>query len=712
MSSPDRSSRSSPCTRSLLAAFLSGLILLAAACAATRAAPRQPQDPAGDEADPAETMATPTEKQVEDLQYHASILQNPANDRATRTGAAQRLLRMDLPEANAVLDAALRSGDSSLMWPVIEALAAEGEPAPGVREGAIQALRTAPRETLDELAIIVARYEQEAFQEVSNLALDRQLPIAERLGPVHALASFSTRESVDRLMELADPARGEDPTIRDAALDSVRRLAPADLGDDYEQWRAWWSTARQISRVEWAREVVRQYQDRAAELERLHGGLAQRYVNLLRELYLALPLPGQLQRLPIDLEDELPSVRAFALGRIARLLRDSVQIPDPVREMVISRMDDAVPALRRDAAQLLYELDEPSLAQRIAQRLPTERDREVILAYLGHLKDRTTAEALPSILAWLTDEELGGAAAEALWTLLRTGDLSEESLATARVAVCGAMTGRPTPKICRLAAYIVEGEEEQNLEAMLDDDDPALRAAVAEGLCARGRWQPLREKADDEIIYPWALRALAEGPAELEVFRVLIDLPPPPQMIEQWAEAVRALSGRLDPARLLEADDALAAVAYADTPLRAALLQRAAQLPPDALSLEDRIRLLERLAPMLIELGEAPRAFTLLDQLGSGAGSPGLEEIKFRAALYSGHYDAAGQIRENGLAWLEILPQLAERDQDLAAALRDEIARRFAARLADDPDFKAAFDATAARLAPASPTREDDEATP
>lgn len=711
MSSPDRSSRPSPCTRSLLVAFLSGLILLAAACAATRAAPRQPPDPAGDEADPAHTTP-PTENQAEDLQYHASILQNPANDRATRTGAAQRLLRMSLPEANAVLDAALRSGDSSLMWPVIEALVAAGEPAPGVREGAIQALRTAPRDTLDELAIVVARYEQEAFQEVSSLALDRQLPIDERLGPIRALASFSTLESVDRLMELADPARGEDPMIRTAALDSVRRLAPADLGDDYEQWRNWWSKARQISRVEWAREVVRQYQDRAAELERLHGGLAQRYVDLLRELHLALPLSEQLQRLPKDLEDELPSVREFALGRIARLLRDSVQIPDPVREKVISRMDDAIPALRRRSAQLLYELDEPTLAERIAQRLPAERDREVILAYLQHLKNRTTPEALPSILAWLNDEEMSGAAAEALWKLLRTINLSGEPLATVRVAVRDAMTRQPAPKICRLAAYIVEEEDLQPIEVMLDAEDPALRAAVAEGLCARGRWQPLRENADDEIVYPWALQVLAEGPADFEVFQVLIDLRPPPQMIEQWAEAVRVLSGRLDPARLLEADDALATSEYADTPLRAAMLRRAAELPPDALSLEDRIRLLERLAPMLIELGEAPQAFELLDHLGSAAGSPALDEIKFRAALYSGHYEAARHIREDGREWLEVLEQLAEKDDDLAAALRDVIARRFAARLADDPDFKAAFDATAGQLPPSSTAQEDNETTP
>ncbi|MDY7108982.1 MAG: hypothetical protein SYC29_10145 [Planctomycetota bacterium] len=687
-------------------------MLLSTACAAIPAEVQDPPEPEAGQATEGSPPPSLSEKQAEDLQYHASILENPANDRATRSEAARRLLRMNLPEAQAILEEALGSGESSLMWPVIEALDTAGEPAPGVRDAAIQALRVAPEDTLEQLSLVVARYEGAAWEQVAGLALDRELPIAQRLGPIRALASFSTRESVDRLMELADPAREEDPMIRSAALDSLRRLAPADLGDDYEQWRAWWRQARRLSREQWTLEVVRQYQERSAELETLRDDLVDRYVKLLRELYLALPLPEQLQRLPEDLDDELPSVRQFALDRVGRLLRDSVQIPPPVREKILSRLDDAVPALRARAAQLLYELDQPDLPALIARRLAEERDRAVIRAYLGHLGNRTTPEALPSILVHLNDAQLSAAAAEALWTLLRTADLPEDALATVRVAVQDALMRHSGPQIGRLAAYLADEDALPSMIAMLDGDDPASRAAIAEGLCARGRTEPLLAHADDETVYPWALRSLAEGPAELEAMQRLIELQPPPELGESWAEAVRALSSRLDPARLLEADELLASVEYADPSLRISILRQAVERPPEGLDLEQRQALLVRLGPLLIEQGRAPQAFELLDELGNGGTSPALSDIKFQAALRSGHYDAAGQIREDGQAWLDVLISLDEREEDLALALRDEIARRFAARLVDDTPFKEAFEAATASLPPPATVEEEGEPAP
>ena len=136
MSSHQSPSRRSPCARSLLGAFLSSLILLATACAATRAAQEQPPEPVAQQAEPA-AEADLTEKQAEDLQYHASILQNAANDHATRAGAAARLLRMELPEADRVLSEALGSGEPSLRRAGSEALGAAAEPAPGLLGAAV-----------------------------------------------------------------------------------------------------------------------------------------------------------------------------------------------------------------------------------------------------------------------------------------------------------------------------------------------------------------------------------------------------------------------------------------------------------------------------------------------------------------------------------------------------------------------------------------------
>ena len=90
----------------------------------------------------------------------------------------------------------------------------------------------------------------------------------------------------------------------------------------------------------------------------IDDALARRIVEVLRELYRTRDLAGQLERLPRDLDDELAPFRAFAMERIARLLRDSVIIPPALREKVVRCLDDEAATGRRQAAVLLDELDE------------------------------------------------------------------------------------------------------------------------------------------------------------------------------------------------------------------------------------------------------------------------------------------------------------------------------------------------------------------
>ena len=638
-------------------------------------------------------VAELTARQENDLRYHASILRNEANDLPTRAGAAERLLRLHVPQAIAVLEEMLRSGNPAMMLPVIRAMGQSPEPIPGLRESAVEALRTAPQGILDQLVIVVAKYEEAAFGRVSDLAGDRSGADAQRLGPIIALGSFPTRKSGDLLMELADPQRGEPEALRAAAFGALRRLAGLDLGNDYRQWRDWWEEARDKSREDWARDLVRQYQDRNAELERLHAEVARRFVELLRELYRTLPLEKQFERLNGDIEDELAPVRQFAVRRIARLLRDSEMPPEGLKQKIAARLDDRSAGIRREAAELLDELNEPNAATMIVDRLERETDRQVIGTYLQVLARRPTEASREALLRWLGDAELGGAAGEALWELLPTVELSAEAREKTVARVQEVFEADRSPLAARLLAFMVEDPQRSGVEGMLDGPEAELRRGVAEGLCRRGLHEPLVRRAGDDVIYPYAVRALAAGPADLRTLGALASLEAPASGVREWEEAVGAVAGRLDPKLVMAADDLLMETGRAGPALRARLLSRGSELPA-----EQREAVLMRLVPLLLEQGEGLRGLELMESMNGVSVSESFLELKFRAAVFAGRYEAAEQIRGGAEAWVRLLEETATTNPEVARSLQSQIDARFGGEL--EGDLKRGYEAAAAKLAP------------
>jgi hypothetical protein len=222
-----------------------------------------------------------------------------------------------------------------------------------------------------------------------------------------------------------------------------------------------------------------------------------------------------------------------------------------------------------------------------------------------------------------------------------------------------------------------------DLTALLDSDDPARRVAVAEGFWKRGLRQPLLDRADDEAIYPFAIRALADGPPDLTGFNTLATLRPNETHRRLWSEMVLKLASRIPPGDLLAADDVLRSVAYVDVALRRDMLLQAAAQPHDAFAIATRLAIAERLAPMLLDLGEAARAHELLSALNGAAGSsPALAVPRFQAAALTGHYDVAARVQPDAEAWVNLLSREFERGNPACPRLLDEIVRRFSAQLA------------------------------
>ncbi|MHC4446409.1 MAG: hypothetical protein ACYSXF_01200 [Planctomycetota bacterium] len=718
MTTARKQARRSRLARSGPIALLVGAIAACAGCETpsprpwpTRAANQQGPGAARAEAPRPSAITQLTPRQRRQLGVFGPTLLNASDaiDAETRLRAAEELLAMGLPEAMSVLAQALRGGEAKVMMAVITALQSSPQPPPSLLEPAVDAVVDAPAETVDPLSIVLVAYGDDACRRVAKLALDQAAAPSARLGPIHALGSFRSRTAAVHLMGLLDERRGEPQAITDAASAALVRLTGLPYGNDAEAWTRWWQEAKDRPHAEWLVKMIERLSNQVADLKQhAHAqelateNMQQRLFDTYRELFPALTLEEQLRRLPDLLDDELVRVREFAVGRLDRLLRDSVRIPDELSQKLAERIDDKVPSLRLQAARLLDELNFEATSDRLADRLARETDATVAAGLIDILTKRPSAKALPPLCNWLTDPDLGAAAAGAVWALVRTETLSLEQRSQTRAAIDRALAWQPrSPELCRILAFIGDDNDRARLEPLLVDEDPALRAAVAEGFSHRGLRQPLLSRAADEMIYPFAVAVLAEGPADLDNFELLAGLRPPSARVrEKWTKAIVKLADRLEPADLLRADDILAGIDYADIQLRHDVLARAENLGPEALGPDPRAELIARLAGHLIDRGDAARAYTLVMGVQGAPDSAPLRALAFRAAVLAGKYEEAEAIHADPDPWVQLLTELARQDTDAAVVLQAEIGQRFLGRL--NGGVLARYDAASELLATGS----------
>lgn len=635
-------------------------------------------------------------QQQRQLQVFGPILLNPSDDidSATRKNAASEILDMRIPEAQDVLRQALQSRRPPIALAAIAALQSQANPPVSMLAASVAALEAAPPETVQALASVLARYGEAAVAPVSELALRSNTTA--RQNAVIALGSFRTREAAAALMRVIDNApTGPNPLLDPGgmevlrtALASLERMTGLPYGQDLAAWRTWWTQAAGDSNEQWYRLISESLATRAAELQqRLHdqqianSNTSKELFDTYRDLYPALPIDEQLRRLPRLLRDKLAPVRLFGLSRVAVLTRDSVRMTPEVIELVRQTLGDVSPEIRIAAADLLEELNDERAAEAVAARLAIENDAQVIASLLRVLSHSPTSAAMDPAIRLLGEDAVADAAADALWEMLQYAVATPENQARVRDAARLAAQRRTSASTLRLAALAGDERDVVDLTALLDGDDRTQRAAVAEGFWKRGLRQPLIDRADDDAVYPFAIRALADGPADLANFNLLVGLRPGESNKRLWNEMVVRLASRLQPAELPAADDSLRNVAYADASLRRDVLIAGAALPRDTLPASERLHIIERLAPVLIDLGDATRAWELLESLnGAVATSPSLRIVQFQAAALTGHFDRAAALQNDPGTWVSLLGREAQRAQNLPACTRlyDEINRRFA----------------------------------
>jgi hypothetical protein len=619
------------------------------------------------------------------------ILLNPSTDinPETRRAAAIELYALgdqEVTEAITMLGRALESDQPQVVDAVTSVLFDEPVPLPKLLNPTIDALRSTDQRVTGRLVAVLARYGTTGLDRLDAVATDPDNDMPLRLGAIGAIAAFHNREAASRLITLLNNQTPEPPEITDAVCDSLFELTGLPYGRDVDRWLTWWHTAGRLPAEDWMRLMMTTLSERIAALERqVQGEVDQRALTeqkllaVFGELYPALSIEEQARRLPVLLEDPLPRLREFAVGRVARLLRDSVRIAPEVQAQLAQRLTDESPRVRLQAVELLDELDYPQLARIVAAHLDEEVDPQVAEAYLAILQRRPVASALGPLGRRLTQPDLTDNAAEALWAHLIALQLSDDQRAMATGLVTDASKHRMrTPSLARLQANLSQEDTLQEMIELLDHEDPALVQAVAEGLAFRGQLEPLEARSANELVYPALIGALARDASDLTSAQSVVLLAPPAGTTESWQAAVIAVTSRLNAADLLAIETELAALPRSSPSLRRDVLQQALNsLADDTTAPQQRVAIIERLAPMLIALGDIRAAHTMLTSIDEVDLTPMLRQTRFEAAVLAEAYDAAARWQSDPAAWVGLFTALVIQDPDAAGRLREEIVTRF-----------------------------------
>ena len=648
-----------------------------------------------------------SDEQLRQLQLAQEVLLSPSPDITdeARRNAASLLIDLGAAESRHVLEAALSAANGPTLRAVLRALS-ERPADPLLLDAIVDALRTAPPELCEVVATVLSAHGAEGLQRVSAIALDKEAPLAFRTPAIQALGSFRNREGLLALMSLLEPERDEPREVIVATCAALQSLTGMRLDTDPQRWRDWWGEFRDKPFAEVLRITVRRLSDQMANLEQHNARLSELYANALREVYLLLPMDAQLDRLANDLSHEMPQVRRLALDRVDLLLRDQVRLPDSVKAQLAKRLNDSETPHRRLTARLLDESNFEGLRELLAAALTEERDPATAQEFLRVLVKRPTVSAAQPALRWLTDPVAGSNAALLLTQLAQAGTLPGEVADEARTILRTAVTPNngeanavgpaPQPSYARLLTVLGKERDLVLLEAMLDAAAPELCQAIADGLAIIGRAAPLVARAQDPVIYPYALRVTANGKGDIETLRRVSALTPGEQHRDLWAAELRNAAGKVPHEQIMAADDLLADIAIIDGRTRVQLLQRAVDLPAGELPATLRRSVILRVSTLLLALNEPGRSLDLLDTLGMHQTDEEVRVLSLRAAVLAGSFDRAQEIDDSPLEWIALLTRLVEADDQTAVALHREIEDRFRDDM-DEPT-RAAFDAVAAQV--------------
>ena len=616
------------------------------------------------------------------------VLQQPpdAVNLEQRTAAATWLLGLQQHQATDTLNETLLSQNTPAILAVLAAASDRERPDADLQPILLLSMNSAPTETLVPTGVALARYQSSRPSTLATIvtrALDPAKPVDERTAALKALAAFRTRGNlaVEPVMTILGQYESEPPPVVTTAMRTASSLTGMPDLQSPEAWSTWWLANRRRSTEERLQNVIAAMNRRIAILEvavQQSRGEANRSSDRLlstyRTLVPMLTLPQQQMKLLELLGDSRSDVRQFAVERMSVMLRDGHDTPE-LQVATIGLLQDPDLDVRQRVAPLLGELDPAGLDDIVLERLENEQDPAILQHALAAIEVRPNITAVGPVRSLLAHEIVRDQAARTMLAILQS-DTESASIDRASIAAAAmeAMESSTEPSIAAVLILTGSPEDLRGLGTLLDDDDPTTRAMIADAFLRRGRRSALIARADDDIIFPFALQAVTTNDPDA-VRRVLALAPPNDELDMLWMDTVAELASATTPDRILELDDQVGATPHASDLLRTRLLSGAiAERELDA-TLHQRI--LKRLVPMLLEQDAAASALTHIRGLDPESLDDDLIALRFISAIRARLYDDAASMQDGISVWILAYEDTLASRPESAPDLRDEIVRRF-----------------------------------
>ncbi len=416
---------------------------------------------------------------------------------ATRRDAAQVLVEKDTPQARSFLLQVLSSpAPSEATRAVLEVLASRGTADPALVDPLFALLESDDADIRRAAADAFGAYQgsEKVLDGLEALASGTSAPMASRLAAVEALGGLFDKRAVAILVDLTGaPAR----EVAQASAEALAEMTGVpDLPPTADAWRHWWQQRRQAPEHRLLSDILRRFRDTLAERTAQLEDLRARLLARLKDRYEAAETKEKVALVIEHLSDAVPAVRTLGARQAARIAPAALAAangsgkkvyPDLVSAL-LGRVDDASPAVRAVVAEALAAWREASAGPVLLARLAKEtvpEARAALAAALGRLR---VAEAVESLVAML-DAPNPTEVVAAAGALGRIGDRNggePDAVANALDPLTRlARTAGPAAvreSACLALAKIAPPSAEKVLAAALDDPQPSVRYAAAQGI--------------------------------------------------------------------------------------------------------------------------------------------------------------------------------------------------------------------------------------
>lgn len=320
-------------------------------------------------------------------------------------------------------------------------------------------------------------------------ALAERLPLAPEAAQPQILAALGKtydREALRAVMRLLESDRVG--TLERLAIRClIDQTGRADLGEDPQAWRQWWSENEWIPEGAWLARVAQWQLQRAHALRDRVISAEKRSYEVHRELYSLTPAEQRPALLVKFLDDQFSDVRGLGLDLTTRLVINATPAPPEAIARAVKLLHDRTPEVRASAAQLLAAVGLNGRAAEISGALLVESNPGAARAMLEALALGRPARRDMRIAAnWLNDPEAGPAAARLLIAAAENAEFIDPSVRNeVWASLHGDMGRRLGPMGVRLFGMLAPAAEFERLVDLLQASDRTISEAAAEALALR-----------------------------------------------------------------------------------------------------------------------------------------------------------------------------------------------------------------------------------